>query len=116
MENIKMNKSLYVYRSNRVIKIKDGITIDDLKESGYFEKHPDTIVCSSNPPTIGYQNCTIGAIVEYKNPYPDELGTKYKVIEIEYVESNCHCLIEALVPMRIKPVYWAWGNELTIIA
>jgi hypothetical protein len=46
-----MSKLLYVYRSNRVIKIKDGITLDTLKESGYFIKHPDTVVCSSNPPT-----------------------------------------------------------------
>jgi len=44
-----MNKSLYVYRSNRVIKIKDGITLDALKESGYFISIPDTIVCSSVP-------------------------------------------------------------------
>ena len=50
-----MTKSLYVYRSNRVIKIKDGIDLDTLKESGYFDKHPDTIVCSSVPP----QNATM---------------------------------------------------------
>ena len=50
-----MTKRLYVYRSNRVIKIKDGITLDTLKESGYFDKHPDTIVCSSVPP----QNATM---------------------------------------------------------
>ena len=55
-----MSKSLYVYRFNRVIKIKDGITLDTLKESGYFIKHPDTIVCSSVPP----QNATMEKWVE----------------------------------------------------
>ena len=58
----------------------------------------------------------LGAIVEYSKPYPDEIGTKYKVIEIEVIESNIHCLIEAIVPMRIKPVYWAWGKELTVLS
>jgi len=47
-----MNKSIYVFRSNRVIKIKDGINLNILKESGYFIKHPDIIVCSSNPPSV----------------------------------------------------------------
>ena len=51
-EDDKMNKSIYVFRSNRVIKIKDGIDLNILKESGYFIKHPDIIVCSSNPPSV----------------------------------------------------------------
>jgi hypothetical protein len=57
----------------------------------------------------------LGDIVEYKNPYPDEVGTTYKVIEVEYIESNCHVLMEAIVNMTIKPQYTAWGNELNAI-
>ena len=55
-----MTKSLYVYRFNRVIKIKDGIDLNTLKESGCFIKHPETIVCSSVPP----QNATMEKWVE----------------------------------------------------
>jgi len=44
---------LYVYRNNRIIKIKPEIrTIDELKNAGYFDRHPDTKICKGKPPSI----------------------------------------------------------------
>ena len=42
---------MYIYRNNQVRKIKDGITLDELKANGYFDKHPSAVVCNK-PPTM----------------------------------------------------------------
>jgi hypothetical protein len=47
-----MTKKLYVYRSNRIQAIKDGITAQDLRNNGYFERHPDAVICSGQPPSL----------------------------------------------------------------
>jgi hypothetical protein len=57
----------------------------------------------------------IGDIVRYKNPYPDEIGTTYKVVECEYVLSHARIFMEAIVPMNIKPLYTADSRELEVI-
>jgi hypothetical protein len=57
----------------------------------------------------------IGDIVKYKNPYPDEIGTTYTIIDIWYIESHCKVLMFANVPMMIKPEYTTFGIELEIV-
>ena len=42
---------MYIYRDGEVKKIKNGITLDQLKSNGYFDKHPDAVVCNK-PPTL----------------------------------------------------------------
>jgi hypothetical protein len=40
---------MYIYRNSTVKKIKEGLTFEDLKSSGYFVKHPDAVVCNKPP-------------------------------------------------------------------
>ena len=47
-----MTKKLTVYRSGRIVKIKAGLTEADLRASGYFDRHPDTVVCKGSEPSI----------------------------------------------------------------
>ncbi len=42
---------MYIYRDKQVRKVKDGMTLESLKSSGYFERHPDAVVCNK-PPTM----------------------------------------------------------------
>jgi hypothetical protein len=42
---------MYIYRDNKVRKIKDGITLTELRLSGYFDKHPSAVVCNKPPST-----------------------------------------------------------------
>ena len=44
-------KQLHVYRNNRIIRIKEGYTKQDLIREGYLVRHPDTIFCSSGIPS-----------------------------------------------------------------
>lgn len=57
----------------------------------------------------------IGDIVKYKNPYPDEMGTTYTVIDVWYIESHCKVEMQANVPMTIKPTYTDFGIDLEVI-
>ena len=57
----------------------------------------------------------IGDIVKYKQPYPDEIGVTYTVIDVWYIESHCKVLMEANIPRVIKPSYTAFGIELEVI-
>ena len=58
----------------------------------------------------------LGDIVKYKKPYPDEIGTTYKVIDVWYIESHCKVLMEAVCKMTIKPSYTAFGIELEVVS
>jgi len=43
---------MLVYRSGRIRKIKAGLTEADLRASGYFDRHPDTIVVKGRKPSL----------------------------------------------------------------
>lgn len=49
-------KRIYVYRSGMIIPIREGETEQSIRAAGYFERHPDTIVCSGKPPSIATIN------------------------------------------------------------
>lgn len=55
----------------------------------------------------------IGDTVKYKNPFTDEVGLTFTVIEIE-VETNW-CKIMANVDMNIKPTYVANISDLELV-
>lgn len=44
-----MTKKILIYRDNHFFTAKPGKTLADLKADGYFERHPDAIVCKSQP-------------------------------------------------------------------
>lgn len=62
---------------------------------------------------------TTGQTVEYKNPMQDEVGTKFRVLEV--VESQNWALIQAVsingkaIEMTFKPTYVANVSDLKAI-
>ena len=42
---------MYIYRNGTVRKIKHGMTVSELRNTGYFTRHPGAVVCNK-PPTM----------------------------------------------------------------
>jgi hypothetical protein len=47
---------MYIYRDNKIRKIKDGTTLEQLKSTGYFDRHPNAIVCNKPPTRKALEN------------------------------------------------------------
>ncbi len=40
---------MIIYRNSSFKSIKEGITLKQLQETGYFDRHPGAIVCTAKP-------------------------------------------------------------------
>jgi hypothetical protein len=69
---------MYIYRNNRVKKIVDGMSISQLRESGYFTRHPDAIVCNKPPSTAQLERMA-------------ESGTARAIDGCTGIEPDGHC-------------------------
>jgi hypothetical protein len=47
-----MAKKLYIYRNEKLVTIKPGVTEESLRLDGYFNRHPDAIVCKGCKPSV----------------------------------------------------------------
>jgi hypothetical protein len=54
----------------------------------------------------------IGSEVEFKNPFEDERGLTFTVLQID----KNWCLLEANVDMRLKPTYTASLSDLKVVS
>jgi hypothetical protein len=55
----------------------------------------------------------VGDVVEYKKPFFDEIGSKYKIIWLDANEDACE--FEAIVPMMIRPIYAARISDMRVV-
>ncbi len=44
-----LEDEMNIYREGKIKTIKTGVTESDLRASGYFDRHPDAIICNAKP-------------------------------------------------------------------